>query len=979
MGLSRHLPLKCLVLLALPLNSLVGAAAEHYGKVTSGGYAVPGATVTASKGGLKVVATTDGGGRYTLPNLEPGPWDLHVEMPCFETVGRHIVIQATPSADDFVLTMSPLEKILASDEKIKLVPATASAPVNTAPVNHGGLSSAAEQDPNEGLLVNGSSNNASSSKFGTSPALGNQRPRNIAVYTGGLAFHFGNSALDAKPYSITGFDIPKPEYSNLTGIATLGGPIQIPHLLRHGPNFSLVYEWTRNNNAMSLSGLMPTTAQRHPGFALDPVAQSLLGLYPLPNLSGSANYNYQRSVLNGQHVDNVELRLDKTMGGWGSLSGVFNLANQRADQTSIFDFHDVTKTLGLNAHVDWQHKVSQHAYATLGYNFSRARTDLRPNFLNERNISGDAGMKGNLQDSRDWGPPTLSFSTGIASLTDAQSQFNRNQTDMVSYGFQEYRQRHNIKAGGDFRRQQFNYLQQLDPRGTFTFTGAAFGSDFSDFLHGVPDTASIAYGNADKYLRQSVTDLYINDDLHLMPDLTVNLGLRWDYSAPIYELKDRLVNLDIAGGFTREAPVLASDPVGLVTGRSYPRSLMKSDFGKFQPRIGVSWRPISGSSTVVRAGYGVYVDTSVYQQIAFQLSQQSPLSYTITANNADCAQTLARGPAPCSTSTANTFAVDPDFRMGYAQTWQLGIQQDLPWSLQMSATYNGLRGAHGVQQFLPNTYAPGAPNPCPSCPVGFLYETSNGTSIRHAGFLSLRRRLHSGFAAEATYTFSKSIDSDSVLGGQGSLATGTATANLGTSTIAQNWRNLSAERSLSSFDQRHLLSLSGQYTTGTGATGGTLLSGWRGQLYKEWTFAMTLSAGTGRPLTPVYLAALNGTAVTGLIRPDVTGISVYSASGDRHLNPAAFTSPHPGYFGNAGRYSIEGPAQLTLGFSVSRTFRLSRRFNLEIRSDASNFTNHVTFSGYNTTISPTLESPTFGLPTQAGAMRTVNITGRLRF
>ena len=91
----------------------------------------------------------------------------------------------------------------------------------------------------------------------------------------------------------------------------------------------------------------------------------------------------------------------------------------------------------------------------------------------------------------------------------------------------------------------------------------------------------------------------------------------------------------------------------------------------------------------------------------------------------------------------------------------------MPWAVQMTATYLGVKGTHGVQQFLPNSYPFGSANPCPSCPSGFVYETSGGNSTRQSGQLQLRRRLRGGFAASLLYTYSKSIDDDATLGGQG--------------------------------------------------------------------------------------------------------------------------------------------------------------------------------------------------------------------
>jgi hypothetical protein len=191
------------------------------------------------------------------------------------------------------------------------------------------------------------------------------------------------------------------------------------------------------------------------------------------------------------------------------------------------------------------------------------RTQVISNFENRTNISGEAGITGNNQDPINWGPPTLIFSSGIASLSDAESAFDRNETNAVSSSISWNHGHHNVTLGGDFRRQEFNYFSQQDPRGTFTFTGVATGvSDFADFLEGIPDTSAIAYGNADKYLRQSAYDAYVTDGWRLRPELTINAGIRWEYGSPITELYGRLVNLDVVTGFSAVAPVLGSDPTG---------------------------------------------------------------------------------------------------------------------------------------------------------------------------------------------------------------------------------------------------------------------------------------------------------------------------------------------------------------------------------------------------------------------------------
>ncbi len=496
-------------------------------------------------------------------------------MTGFSTIKQDVTIAPGTPPANWELKLLPLDQIKTELQVVNRTPTAREGNVEPTEQPKPQTSQPPAQQPPEedlsqqaanGFLINGSMNNGAASPFAQAMAFGNNRTGGRGLYNGGIGLILDNSALDAKPFSLTGQNTPKASYNDLTGIVTLGGPLRIPHLLRNGPNFFVGYQWTRDRNASTQSALMPSAAERNGIFSnsvLDPLtgaafpgnvipqnrispqARALLSFYPLPNFDGGARYNYQIPITGVTHQDALQSRLNKTLDNRNQIYGRFAFQDTRTDTPNLFGFLDTTDMLGINTSANWSHRFSQRLFLNLGYQFSRLATRVTPYFENRENVSGNAGISGNNQDPRNWGPPSLTFSSGIAGLSDSQSSFNRNQTDGLSYSMLWVRGAHNFTFGGDFRRQQFNYLSQQDPRGSFTFTGAATGSDFAGFLLGIPDTSSIAFGNADKYFRESVYDAYITDDWRIRPELTLNAGVRWEYGAPITELYNRLVNLDV--------------------------------------------------------------------------------------------------------------------------------------------------------------------------------------------------------------------------------------------------------------------------------------------------------------------------------------------------------------------------------------------------------------------------------------------------
>lgn len=976
-------------------------AAEHRGVVKFGTQPVPGAIVTAQQGDKKVTVVTDAQGSYLIKDLGEGKAAIKVEMRGFTPAEKEVAV-AEPA--EFTMTMLPMAEVTAAPvAEVKVAeapkveikrPANVNAPAATnttsgfqqtqvqasaTPVQATEVSSDVAQRANDGLLVNASVNNAASSPFSTLPAFGNNRGPRRWPYNGNIFLTNGSSVFDARPFSLTGQDTYRPPYNRMTAGITLGGPIRIPGLIKNGPQFTLSYTMTRNRNVNTQTGLMPTEALRNGDFsqALDrqgrpiqlidpttglpmagnqipltrisPQAQALMKLYPLPNFAGDAAYNYQVPLINNNHSDSGNFRTQRQIGRKDNVTGTFQWSSTRNDSPNIFNFLSNQRNVNRGVTLNWRHTFNSRFYVSTNYQFQRGTARFIPFWSNRENISGLAGVTGNNQESVNWGAPNLQFTNGITALNDQQYSSSANQTSALNVEAFKALSRHNLTFGGDFRRIQNNQYQQQDARGTFQFTGATVGSDFASFLLGIPDGSSLAFGNADKYFRSNAWDAYVSDDWRFRSGLSLTLGLRWEYNSPVTEKYGRLVNLGIGGFFQNATQLVGGDPI-------------RPDRNNLAPRFGFAWRPLPASSIVIRGGYGVYFDGSQYQQLASQMAQQAPLSRSLRVQNSlQNPLTLANGFVGSPTTTPNTYAVDPYFRVGYAQNWTLSVQRDMPFALQMVATYIGIKGTRGPQQFLPNTFPVGAIDPCPTCPTGFTYLSSNGNSIRNSGALQLRRRLRRGFTAEMTYTYAKAID-NAAMGSSGGQ-------------IAQNWLDLRAERARSQFDQRHLISASMQYTTGATSGVGFLTTGWSGRFFREWTFTSQFNYGTGLPLTPTAPNLVAGTGVAATVRANYVGGDPYAGEGGRNLNAAAFAVPLPGQWGNAGRNILTGPSQLTLNASASRTFRWGDRFNADVNVNASNVLNHPVFPSWNSTIT----SVQFGLPGNANQMRTIQTSLRVRF
>lgn len=982
---------------------------EQRGQVFIGDVAVPGATVTASRDGQRVDTVTDVSGRYRLGSLVEGVWTVKIRMPGFVPVEQRVEVARGAPVVTWRLELLESDEVaagLAWRQDMEAASFSAAAGAGWFPGATSRESSSGDADDEvvelltrkDVLLVAGSVNNASASPVTQPLAFGNNRPQERSAWNGSFRVLGGGSALDARPFSFAGQETSRPSYSDVQLAGTLGGRIRLPGLRRVPGYLFLGLEQTTNHDASTRSAIVPTLQERVGDFSrtrdaggrpvlvadpatgqlfdgsvipenrISPQAAALLAYYPLPNVSAGGRFNYQTPIVTASRRRNVRTRLDQSFNFQSRLTSAFAYQGAATDSTTLFGFQDTIDARDVTASVGWFYSVPHRVWLRIDYRFARVASTVTPHFANVTNVSGEAGVAGNNQEAVNWGPPALLFSRGLAGLTDVPYARLRDATHTWSadVGLSS-RSSHEVKFGAGVSVHGADILSQQNARGEFLFTGAASGVDLADFLLGIPQASSIAFGNADKYLLGRSFHAYVTDDWRLRARLTATVGVRWEYETPMTERFDRLVNLDVAPGFTGADAVVASEAVGLLTGRRYPRSLVRADRLGFQPRLGLAWRPVAGSSLVVRAGYGLYRNTSVYQSMATLLAQQPPLSTTLSVERSAAQPlTLANGFVAVPGVLSNTFAVDPDFRVGFAQVWQVSVGYDLAPSLTMLASYDGAAGHRLMRQSLPNTYPTGAVNPCPSCPVGFLYVSSDGSSIRHAGRLELRRRLRNGLTAMLAYTLSKAMD-------DGVTFTG---PRLDGTSVAQDWLNPADEWGVSSFDRRHAVTAELQYTTGVGLGGAALWGGLRSALLSGWTFRARLTAGSGLPLTPVHLAAVSGTGVSGTLRPDLAGgAAAREAPPGYYLNPNAYTVPAPGHWGTAARHSVTGPAQFQLDAGIGRAFLWGDRVTVDWSLDAINILNRVTFASVNMI----LGSPQFGLPNVANPMRKVQMSLRIGF
>jgi hypothetical protein len=857
--------------------------------------------------------------------------------------------------------------------------------------------------------------------------FGATAPRgNISYQLSDSAFDAAPYAICATPPC----NVTKPQFRQNQFTATVGGPLVIPHIVKNtNTNYTVSYNGSRSQNPADFFSTVPTLAERTGDFsqstlrngsnagqfvqifdpvthlpfrnnvlpAIDPTARALLQFLPEPNLPGSIqNFHYVTAATNNS--DALNLRFNHTFaaaqaqpagqrnigargGGPGrrpfgtNINFGLNLLSSRSAVSNPFpavggnnDRFGIQTSFGLFRRLG-------NANNTFNVQYSRNRTTAMNLYGFKHDIEGLLGITGVSQNPFDWGLPSLGF-TNFTALGDTRAAFRRDQTLRFSDAMFYTHSRHNFRWGGDFRLTQSEMHSTQNARGGFTFTGArtaaidngtpvqGTGYDFADFLLGLPQQTTLQYSPLTYNFRSNSWDAFIQDDWRLRGNVTVQYGLRYDYVSPYVERNNYIVNLDAAPGFTAVSPVLPGQ-IGPYHGL-FPRSLVKPDRNNFSPRIGFAWR--SSNQTVLRAGYGITYNGSAYATIATQLANQPPFSQTQTnIYSAVLPLTLQNGFlgfAPASVT--NDYAIDPNYRVGYAQIWNLDLQRDLGKGLVLNLDYTGTKGTRLDIIEAPNRTATGIRI---ADVQPFNWEASEGNSILHSGAVRLNRRLGRGLSFGSTYQFSKSIDNASSVSGAG-----------GQGVVAQDAFDLRAERGPSAFDIRHRLGINHNVELPFGTNKALLAkdSVFK-KLFGDWLVNGNWTINSGSPLTIHVLGSYTDVnrGSNGSLRANVTGlpVTIEHPGVAEWFNTAAFTIPAQGQFGNVGRNTVRGPSQVIGNLSINKTFTFADGRSIDVRAQSTNFLNMPQFRGVDTNVN----SPTFGKITSAGQMRTIQFFARYNF
>ena len=835
---------------------------------------------------------------------------------------------------------------------------------------------------------------------------------------------------------------------------SIGGPLLIPKLYgrQHQTFFFVNYDRTLQLVPDTQSQTVPSAAWRSGNFAdaktavlnpitkqpyannrltgIDPAAAAIMARLPMPNSAGTydsvnnrytGNYVYATTrSLNSQRVTG---RLDQQIGEsdriFASVYRFTGSSPQVPDYNDVLlnTTYDCACTEGWSASLGETHLFTPTLVSELHFGFFRYGS-----FRNPTGDNADVANTFHIGSTPLDQLPYLNISGNSAIGANSNTtQFNVTNTYTPFGSVTKTWGPHTIKGGFAFRWDQFNsynpasYINgSLAFNGEITSPNATTGNPanaLADFLLGRIKTGNYEIPQPPTGRRNYNFGLFAQDDYHVSEKLTLNLGVRYEYESPQTVSNNIYSRIDESTGGLLVAGKNASTSLNINTPRL-----------NFSPRVGFAYSP--NKTTVVRGGFGTFyglVLSNLGGQIAypgydvtqsynnlgtavsqpFSLSQGLPLTGVRDLNNPGAVFSGTSAANPLTISGVQFGGLSP---MSMVQQYNLGIQQQLPFAMLFELNYVGNHGLH-LPVNVPQNLVPisqwdsvalanttlAQQNAKPFHNLGSFTSVFNVGNARYNALqASLRRQFSTSLAFIANYTWSKNMDDDSSIFGNGVPTNSSAHAQYSGDASLRR-----ADYAPSSFDTRNTLNVALQYTT-------------RGPVWlRDFKIAPIFVMRSG---SPVNITQNNLIPNVTSQRPNGTSQSLKIAKyrdGNviRYFMP--ITDPNfpltpsgplfvgsgptrretvPAALGTLGRNSITGPGEVNLDLSVSRTVPIYKEAKFQIRLDAFNVLNHVNLQFPNTSLTatvsgttPIFNSSTFGTIGSAQPMRVMQIVGRISF
>jgi hypothetical protein len=769
-----------------------------------------------------------------------------------------------------------------------------------------------------------------------------------------------NSALDARNFFDYG---PIPEFQRNEFGGAAGGPIQKDKTFVFGN-----YEGFRQNLALSDVTLVPDNNARAgylPGangqlvdIGIAPAARALLKLWPQPNgpVLGAGIAEAFSHPLQSIREDFGTLRLDRTFSVNDSLSAVYTI-DDSSDNTPtanplsrVFEAlrEQVASLQETHVFTSSSLNVVTAGFSRGAYYFTGSTTANVPGWVAGEPvgavvIGGGTALNGASQ-------ITLAGTNAGSNLTAVRNLFTAEDRINLSRGI------HQIQAGVWVQRIQNNDNLAQDQFGQASF------SSLQDFLQGNISTFTVVPQSTPLGWRSLEAAEYIQDAIRLRPNLEFSAGLRIEHSTGMSEAHGRAANYWFdSNGVIESQPHVGNSVFSVNNARFLP-----------EPRVAIAWDPFGKQETVIHAGFALLHDQ--LDAISYRLDQNGPFNPTVSLKNIplDGLSIVPGAPLP-SGSKPTPSGIQPDAKIPTVLSYNFRLERQIRPSLVLAVGYVGSRGYHEILALDANLpvptivngavyFAPGAPLANPA--VGNTTTWwSNGHSSYNAMQIDANHRSRHGVGFRVVYTFSRSLDDGSAWNSSvGNNAPGFVMYPL----------NPRLDWGLSTYDTRHSAVLNGTYELPLGR-GKPLFrnagAAWD-KLAGGWTLAGIATIQSGFPFTPqLGFNPSNDGDSRNPVRPSWNPAfqgPVILGSPNQFFNPAAFTVPANGTYGNVGRDTLIGPGSATLDFSLLKKAAITDRVGLQFRAEFFNLLNRANFSTPNTIVfssAASAPSPTAGVIT----------------